>query len=165
MSASKEKSNTAKIAPELNSVLKALRRFIPAKEKAHLVEKISDIAQLFGGSSSWFFAPLDEGRVQQANMRKFVSAIESIYSGIECGHFSLSPAMHEYIALIYLLCERIGGSATSMANHAVDHLLAAIDSGCVDRSLVKALVLSMDREISANPDSEVLDWERLLKYL
>lgn len=94
MGASKENANIAKITPELNAVLKTLRRIILSKEKAHLVEEISDIAQLYDGSSSWFFAPLDEGSVQQANMRKFISSIESIYSGIECGQFSLSPSMH-----------------------------------------------------------------------
>lgn len=154
-----------KISSELLSVLKTLRRFIPAREKMQLVEDIPDISALSGGSASWFFAPLDEGFVRQGDMRKFISAIESIYSGIDCGHFSLSADMHEYVALVYLLCERSGGSATSMAGHAVNNLLVALDHSSADKSLIKTLLLHMDRDIPANADSEVSTWHRLMRSL
>lgn len=155
----------AGIVPELYSALKALRRFISAKEKMQLVEKIPDISELSGGSATWFFAPLDEGVVASANMRKFVSAIESTYCGIECGHFSLSPNMHVYVALVYLLCERIGGSATSMARQAVEHLLSSVAASGVDKTSLKDLLLTLDKEIPASPDSEVSYWQGLLNGL
>lgn len=162
MNASKTKSDTARIALELGPVLVVLRRFISAKEKMELLEQIPDISALSAGSAAWFFAPLDEETVAPTNMRKFISAIESIYCGVECGHFDLSPDMQVYTALVYLLCERIGGSATSMASHAVDQLLPALDHCSCDKALVTTTLLRIDRQSAANADSDVSEWQRLL---
>ena len=152
--------NSAKA--ELRSLLKALGRVISGAEKHQLLSEIPDISMLSSGTPSWFFAPLAEGVLDPKNMRKFISAGESIYCGLECGHFSLSPNMHAYIALVYLLCERIGGSATSMAAPAVDLLLAALEHIRIDQRLVETLLRHMDSEITPHPDSEVPEWQRLL---
>ncbi len=157
---SRRGSNSAKA--ELHSVLKALGRVISEAEKHQLFSAIPDISMLSGETPSWFFAPLAEGIVNPKDMRKFISAGESIYCGLKCGHFALFPNMHAYIAVVYLFCERTGGSATSMAAHAVDHLLAALEHLRIDKRLVEALLRHMDIEVTPHADSEVSEWQKLL---